>query len=222
MMKFGNALQTRLVPTLGLALTAALLWSGFACGEDGGLMTYPGMPGSPGPVVFSHLSHGDRGAGFTCDKCHPAESGNALNVTMNDIREGRACGSCHDGRTKGSHAGRAAAPIKDCPACHMPPADIVIKLNRMDPVAFSHVRHLAADPTKKVSKPTGLSCSDCHPEPFEREAKGRLGMEVPHENGGCAECHNEQRRGISLPSAFAANTRCLTCHKPAIVAIRGK
>jgi c(7)-type cytochrome triheme protein len=97
----------------------------------------------------------------------------------------------------------------------MPAADIVIALNRMDPVAFSHIHHLAVD-ARKVSKPTGFSCVDCHPAPFERVSKGPIGMEVPHESdsGGCAHCHNGQKSSEDKPSAFAANTRCLTCHKP--------
>jgi c(7)-type cytochrome triheme protein len=132
---------------------------------------------------------------------------------MDDIRQGRACGACHDGHTKGPSGQLTAAAIQDCSFCHMPAADIVIRLNRMDPVAFSHVQHLGADPEKKVIKPSGLSCGECHPSTFERVAKGPVGMEVPHESGGCAQCHNGQKRSDGMPQAFAANTRCLTCHK---------
>jgi len=81
----------------------------------------------------------------------------------------------------------------------MPASGIVITLNRMDPVSFSHVRHTRI-------KPAEFSCMDCHPAPFERVSKGPIGMEVPHETGGCAHCHNGK-------TAFAANTRCLTCHQ---------
>ena len=84
---------------------------------------------------------------------------------------------------KGPEAETTCWLIQDCSTCHMPAADIVITLNRMDPVAFSHIRHLAADPIKKTLKSAGFSCSDCHPEPFERISKGPVGMEVPHENG---------------------------------------
>ena len=48
---------------------------------------------------------------------------------------------------------------------------------------------------------------------FERKAKGPLGMKVPHESGACAQCHNGQKRSDGMPSAFAANTRCLSCHQ---------
>ncbi len=182
--------------------------------KDPGIVAYPSAPGGPGPIVFSHLTHGARGSGYACRDCHTAASGKASTVTMEAIRHGQACGACHDGKTKGPRDRRTAAPIKDCSACHMPATDIVIILKRMDPVRFSHLRHLGIDTSKKVSKPVGFSCGDCHPTLFERAAGGPLGMEVPHVSGACAECHNGQKRRDGLPSAFAANMRCLTCHKP--------
>ncbi len=197
-----------------LAIAVLMPWNGIAVEKDSGIVAYPNIPGTPGPVLFSHLNHGLRGAGFPCDKCHVDSSTRKLTVTMNEINQGKACGSCHDGKTKGPRAQSAAPPVRDCNACHMPAADIVIKLNRMDAVAFSHIRHLGVDSEKKVSKPIGFSCIHCHPEPFERALKTSYGMEVPHESGACAKCHNGQKRKDGLPSAFAANTRCLTCHKP--------
>ena len=197
-----------------LALAIFMQRNGIAAEKDAGVVTYPNIPGSPGPVLFSHLIHGLRGAGFSCDRCHVDASTRKLTVTMNEINQGKACGFCHDGKTKGPRVRRAASPVKDCVACHMPAADIVIKLNRMDPVAFSHIRHLGVDSEKKVSKAVGFSCIHCHPEPFERTSKTSYGMEVPHESGACVQCHNGQKRKDGLPSAFAANTRCLTCHKP--------
>jgi c(7)-type cytochrome triheme protein len=198
-----------------MALVSIVWLQGNACAakKDGGIVAYANVSGAPGPVVFSHLSHGARRAGYTCKRCHTAASGKMLMVTMDDIRRGRACGACHDGRTKKPRGRLAAASIQDCSACHMPANDIVIPLNRMDPVAFSHIQHLAVDSKRTVSKPTGLSCGDCHPVLFERKAKGPLGMKVPHESGACAQCHNGQKRSDGMPSAFAANTRCLSCHQ---------
>ena len=191
----------------------ALEGNGHPAEKDGGFIVYPDISGSSGPVLFSHRPHGIRGAGFACNKCHTSASFKTMAVTMDGIRQGQACGSCHDGKTKGPR-GRSAAPsIQDCAGCHMPAADIVIELNRMDPVAFSHIRHLGVDSSKKISKPGGFSCGDCHPEPFERVDKGPVAMEVPHEAGGCACCHNGRKRNTGNPPAFAANTRCLTCHK---------
>lgn len=189
-------------------------WNGYAAEADGGFVAYPGVSSATGPVLFSHRAHGLRGAGYACDKCH-ASSNKGLTITMDDIRKGQACGSCHVGRTKGPRSQTAAASIQDCSACHMPAADIVITLNRMDPVAFSHIRHLAVDPNKKAFKSVGFSCSDCHPVLFERISKNPVGMEIPHESGGCAQCHNGKKRAGGMPPTFAANAHCLTCHKPA-------
>jgi c(7)-type cytochrome triheme protein len=185
-----------------------------AAEKDGGFVVYPSASGSVGPVVFSHKVHGIQKAGYACNQCHTSASANTLDVSMEGIRQGKVCGSCHDGKTKGPHGQLAAAAVQDCSACHMPAADIVISLNRMDPVAFSHSRHLRADAKKKISSAAGFSCSDCHPEPFERVSKGPVGMDVPHESGGCAQCHDGKKRTDGMPAAFAATTRCLTCHKP--------
>jgi c(7)-type cytochrome triheme protein len=203
-------MKTPIIPLLALCLSCG--WA-LAAEKDGGYVLYPGASGSAGPVVFSHRAHGIRGAGFACAQCHPEGSPKAMCLSMEDIRKGQACGSCHDGKTTGPRGRTAAASIQDCSACHMPSADAVITLNRMDPVAFSHIRHLGVDVKQRISKPTGLSCGDCHPDRFERIAKEPIGMEVPHETGGCASCHNGRKRTDGKPSAFAATTRCLTCHK---------
>jgi c(7)-type cytochrome triheme protein len=184
-----------------------------AAEKDGGFIMYPGASGAPGPVVFSHKSHGSRGAGFACRRCHLVASGKMSVKAADGVHQGQMCGSCHDGKTKGSRGRLAAAPVQDCAACHMPASDIIFKLNRMDPVAFSHFRHLSVDAGKKVSKVAAFSCNDCHPTPFERISNGPVGMEVPHETGGCAHCHNGKKRRDGMPTAFTANTRCLTCHK---------
>jgi len=88
---------------------------------------------------------------------------------------------------------------------------------RMDAVTFSHIKHLQADAGRKVSNPTCFSCTDCHPIPFDRFSKGSFRMEAPHDSGGCVQCHSGRKRNNGKPLAFAANTRCLTCHKPSSV-----
>jgi hypothetical protein len=115
--------------------------------------------------------------------------------------------------TKDLSGRQVASLIEDCGNCHMPAADIVVKLNRMDPVRFLHINHLSVDLGKKAENPTGFSCADCHPIPFDRLSKGSFRMDVPHENGGRAQCHDERKRNGGTPPAFAATTRCLTCHK---------
>jgi c(7)-type cytochrome triheme protein len=208
-------MKSRKVSNIAVGILCAFVLQGNcrAAEKDGGFLMYPNASGSAGPVLFSHRSHGLRGAGFACNKCHPSESSKTMLFTMDGIRQGHACGSCHDGKTRGPRGRLAAASIQDCSACHMPAADIVITLNRMNPVAFSHIRHLGVDSKKKISKPIGFACGYCHPILFERVAKGPVGMKVPHETGGCATCHNGQKRGDGNPPAFTATTRCLTCHK---------
>jgi c(7)-type cytochrome triheme protein len=212
-MRFAARLHTW--PILILAFFVWFQWYGNAAKKDAGIVAYPNAPGAPGPVTFSHLSHAAKGAGYACEKCHAAGSDKALPVRMDDIRQGRACGTCHDGRLEGPRSKRVAASIQDCQACHMPSADIIIELKRMDAVPFSHVRHLGIDSDAKVSRPAGFSCGDCHPTPFARVSEVPIRMELPHESGGCAQCHNGKKRKDGRASAFPANTRCLTCHKPA-------
>jgi c(7)-type cytochrome triheme protein len=208
-MKITNSFCRRLAPVMTLAFFVQLQWNADAAKKDGGFVVYPGA--QAGSVVFSHFAHGKSNAGYSCGKCHLEGSEKALHITMEDIRQGKACGSCHNGRTQGPRGGQAASPIEECNACHMPSSDIVYKLNRMDPAKFSHDKHLSADPAKKVLHPTGFSCRDCHPTPFDRVSKGSIGMEAPHENGGCAQCHNGRKRNGR--TVFAATTRCLSCHQ---------
>lgn len=197
-----------------MACSMCLLPVGYGA-KDGGHIVYPSAAGSPGPAVFSHRVHGEGRAGYECGTCHPSATPKPAGA-VDKIHRKQVCGTCHDGKSKGPRGLSPAVPIQDCAACHMPDADIVIELNRMDPVAFSHIRHLASDTRVKVSKPVGFSCGDCHPALFERASKGLIGMEVPHESGGCAECHNGKERSDGLPGAFAADTRCLKCHKPPV------
>jgi c(7)-type cytochrome triheme protein len=183
-----------------------------AAEKDGGFIIFPSATNAQGPVVFSHLSHGATGAGYFCTKCHMSPSEEIRKTSTDALHPGRMCGACHNGKTYGPRSRQAAAAIRDCISCHMPAEDIVIRTSRMDPVPFSHRQHLAVDTDRIVSKPGGLSCRDCHPVLFERETKRPIGMEIPHETGGCAQCHNGQKRDDGLPTAFAANARCLTCH----------
>jgi c(7)-type cytochrome triheme protein len=214
MMKCTDKSYVRLVGLMMFCLIAWIQWNGYAIEKDGEVVLYPSVSGAPGPVVFSHRSHSVRVSGCTYKGCHGASYAEAPMVTMDAIRSDRACGACHCVLTSESHGQTAAASAQDCAFCHMPSEDIVITLNRMDPVAFSHIRHLDANNTTKRTKSVGYTCSDCHPALFERSAKAHFIMELPHISGGCAQCHNGKSRSNGLPSAFPANTHCLTCHKP--------
>ncbi|MBN8228607.1 hypothetical protein JYK02_13930 [Corallococcus macrosporus] len=64
---------------------------------------------APAPALFSHWGHGS----MHCYSCHPGTFPQApLGFTHQDMREGRYCGRCHDGR-----AARAQTSM-NCEACH--------------------------------------------------------------------------------------------------------
>jgi c(7)-type cytochrome triheme protein len=67
--------------------------------------------GAPPPGQFSHWAH-DRNA---CHRCHPGEfSSPAVRFDHFDMKDGRYCGSCHDGK-------QAKAIFKlRCEQCHVP------------------------------------------------------------------------------------------------------
>ncbi len=182
--------------------------------RDGGNVLYPVASGGTGPALFSHKVHGPDGAGYKCKSCHASDAGGSLGVAMSLLHKSESCGACHNGQTTGPRRRRAAHPVSECATCHMPGEDVAIRLNRMDAALFSHERHVRVGARDESSKPAGFSCGDCHPGPFEKGAGGLPRMELPHERGGCAICHNGKKRKDGLPAAFAATTRCMACHKP--------
>ena len=75
-----------------------------------GSMSEESLPAS----TFPHWLHRAR---YRCDACHldlfPMEAGTA-EISMADINEGRACGTCHNGETAFS------AGFANCNRCHVP------------------------------------------------------------------------------------------------------
>ncbi len=80
-----------------------------AADSSGQTRTASGFPAAR----FAHWMHRIR---YRCSACHPglfeAKAG-ASTMRMADIREGRGCGVCHDGR--------AAFSAMECTRCHAPP-----------------------------------------------------------------------------------------------------
>ena len=106
---------------LRLALAAAALASaGIALAAAPGDVAFkrPG-PETPEMVplgVFPHWAHRMR---FTCNVCHPAlfpmQVEGAPPIKMDEIKAGKACGVCHNGK------GAFASSIKTCVRCHPRP-----------------------------------------------------------------------------------------------------
>jgi len=64
---------------------------------------------APAPALFSHWAHNSQ----HCYSCHPsAFPQTRLGFTHQDMREGRYCGSCHDGQ-----AAKALRSMS-CEGCH--------------------------------------------------------------------------------------------------------
>ena len=81
------------------------------------------------------------------------------------------------------------------------PQDPIIWTKPLKAVAFYHSTH---------TKGAGLECDSCHDDLFEMaagtvEEKDDFTMESLYEGKYCGACHDGSM-------AFAANTRCATCH----------
>ncbi len=94
---------------LFLVLSAASAWAKIGGGEI--TFSAPGMP----DVVYSHEAHVVK-AKLKCTECHYAiYTNHAMHKTvgMAGMREGRSCGTCHNGVRAFSVADQA-----NCKRCH--------------------------------------------------------------------------------------------------------
>jgi c(7)-type cytochrome triheme protein len=163
---------------------------------------------TPTKATFTHKTH-TMDAGLECDSCHDSifamEQGTAEKAgdfSMKSFKEGKYCGSCHDGNT-------AFDAATQCGSCHTPPEAPIVFTAPVKAVAFDHAVHL---------KKGGLSCEACHKEVFamkkgaveEAEKTGgaqgdkREYLEKLH-NKYCGTCHDASK-------AFGYLTRCTVCH----------
>lgn len=98
--------STRALLVFGLfsAVTAA-------AGVGGGELVLPAS--DKGDVKFSHALH-VRDIGLKCVECHTKLFTNRKQhkaVTMADMKKGKSCGACHDGK-------KAFSVKADCGKCH--------------------------------------------------------------------------------------------------------
>jgi len=66
-----------------------------------------------GDVIFSHESHVS-GRGIKCTQCHDklyTDAKQHRKISMKEMRSGKSCGACHNGKTAFSVKG-------DCAKCH--------------------------------------------------------------------------------------------------------
>ncbi len=83
---------------LGSLLASLVVTSSLAV-EGDVVLKRQGEGTSLPPAVFPHWFHRIR---FKCYACHPAIfelKAGANAITMDDIREGKFCGACHNGKT---------------------------------------------------------------------------------------------------------------------------
>ena len=138
-----------------------------------------------GSLVFSHKKHLDM---YSCVDCHDSlfkTDRNNPHYTMLQMEQGKACGSCHEGKTAFSVKG-------DCIKCHQ-----VGEVKLAGESVFSHKVHLDMS----------LACSDCHNKLFipgpNRVTHAMIDME---KGKSCGACHDGK-------NAFSVKSDCQKCHK---------
>lgn len=85
-------------------------------------MTLEGGKDSPGPVVFSHTEHKEKGV-EKCQACHTKvfkmKKGQTGPLTMAKMKAGEQCGACHNGKTEiGGKAVFSTEEKANCEKCH--------------------------------------------------------------------------------------------------------
>jgi c(7)-type cytochrome triheme protein len=139
-----------------------------------------------GLVTFSHSLHG-----LNCEGCHPKifiKKNNSNKATMEEMEQGKSCGSCHNGD-------KAFTVKENCLKCHDAAGDILYKITDAGNVTFSHEAHTDM-----------FSCEDCHSDIFKAErGANRTSMEKMEEGESCGSCHDGSE-------AFSVAEDCESCH----------
>lgn len=156
---------------------------------------------TPVKASFSHKVH-TADIGLECSACHGeifamqrgvASATHRFNMAA--MAEGKFCGACHDGDT-------AFATDSNCSACHEPPEKLIVWTVPVKAVVFDHNKH---------TNEYGLDCESCHNSAFvmkrgvAEKSPDSFTMEAIYNGQYCGVCHDGD-------TAFAANTRCNTCH----------
>lgn len=139
----------------------------------------------------ARFSHNDHLKMFKCDECHSAVfvgGARSIRYTMQQMEQGKSCGTCHDGKSAFSVAG-------NCEKCHRsaPPAR-VFAIKDAGTVTFSHEKHRS-----------NFSCNMCHNGIVTAgTASRRYSMGDMDKGKSCGACHDGT-------SAFSVKS-CGKCH----------
>lgn len=163
----------------------------------------------PTKASFSHNTHIED-MGLACNDCHSGtftmkigSATGAGDFTMAAFKEGKYCGSCHNGDD-------AFDSATQCESCHYAPTEKIVFNEPVKTVIFDHNIHVGK---------AKLSCEACHKDVFtmkqgtvagheliqsENPAEKRKYLEELH-NRYCGTCHDSNQ-------AFGYLTRCTVCH----------
>ena len=159
------------------------------CKDCHGLTTFT-IAASGFPTKFDHGFHAKLG----CKECHlgifQMKRGSSR-MSMDDIYQGRYCGTCHNGKK--------AFASTECSRCHDLKnfaQDVSYKVEGIGDVVFSHRFHTSV-----------FSCNDCHTKIFAmRKTHGKMAMNDMYQGKHCGACHNG--------TAASPVSECKNCHKP--------
>lgn len=105
--------MTRVLASLAAALILIAILANAATGVEGDVVFKREGGGGTPPAVFPHWVHR---IWYRCYACHPGlfemKAGEAK-ITMDAIQEGRACGTCHNGKVAW------AVTFETCNRCHV-------------------------------------------------------------------------------------------------------
>lgn len=156
--------------------------------------------------MFSHRTHVVQNK-IACSHCHTdifEKKWGAARATGNFTHEkafdkGLYCGTCHNGQVAFATVG-----AENCVRCHgsnMVAPEVVDFQKPVRTVRFTHKDHVEM----------GFGCTECHPQLFAtrigaaEEKPEQFTMQALYDGKYCGACHDGE-------TAFAANTRCTTCH----------
>jgi c(7)-type cytochrome triheme protein len=141
-----------------------------------------------GKVVFSHSQHiNKKEMSRNCRACHDAifDLKKKKHYTMADMKRGKSCGACHDGKM--------AFSIAKCADCHQT-REITYNVKATGPTRFSHKSHLVKS----------ANCDICHPAVFVAGPNRHVTMAAMEKGASCGACHNSKQ-------AFSVK-ECSKCH----------